>query len=321
MKQEVMDVIEKQAATLVHGANQANNPNENRGEQASLNAYLSFNRKTKTLGKITYKTPCYGGIGAYITSKHDVLVNWVSVRNATDNWACWHGDSKYKFTKKDIIQYLSYLARRSPYQKAFLDKNATNMADKEFSIHPVKYAGNLIVGGMTAQRQLWEYTEIPHSFLMLRRAQPRSNPDWHFLLANMFDIKDDGTLHFQLKSGGHCPLDMSSFEMGEAKNFLSHKLAGASERPFYQTQNYYGITSLFRPNLDIVDPDYDQRKLYAVLKDVMRFPTGKLDLNNTLFAWNVGFTKVKQEALETYSLADVLPVFEDFYQQHFGGNA
>jgi hypothetical protein len=151
---------------------------------------------------------------------------------------------------------------------------------------------------------------------MLRKAQPHANPDWHFLLANMFDI-DEGVVKWNMKSGGHCPLDMPSFSMREAKNFIDHNLAGANGKPFYVSHDYYGITSLFR---SAQNKRWDNGLLYTKLKSLMQFPNGKINLNDTLFAWNQQFTGVKQDALGNYSLKDMLPVFENFYQQHFGGN-
>lgn len=313
MNEAILNRIHRSATQLVVEANAANAPPVDR---ASLNAYLGYNRKQKRRTQMTVKTACYGGIGGFITSPNDVLVNWIATGNAMENWECWHGDRRFTFTREEMISYLYYLANVSPYRHGFLSKTASTMVDNQYSIHPVKRPGNLVVAAMTAERQLWEHTRMPKTFLALRKAQPKANPDWHFILANMMFLKK-GNLTFMPLNGGHCPLEASNLTIEEIQNFLDHNHAGARKKPFWEDHSYGGVTSLFQ------DPDWRRMgtTFYPLLKEAMSFPNGKIDLKETLFAWNEGFTGVKQEALNTYSLQENLPVFEEFYQQHFGGKA
>jgi hypothetical protein len=47
----------------------------------------------------------------------------------------------------------------------------------------------------------------------------------------------------------------------------------------------------------------------------------QVDISSTLFAWNNQFTNFNTGELKVYSLQEQLPVFEDFYDKHFGGKA
>lgn len=286
----------------------------NNADQASLNAFMTINSKTRA-HKETDGSACYGSIGSYWYDGQDVLINWVATGNAMENWKCSHGDGKFTFNRQELITYFSYLARKSPYAKAFLSKHCGNMVDKQYAIMDPSLPGNLVVGAMTAHRQAWEYTRSVKMFLLLRQRQPHINPDWHFILAQMLEpfTRKGREVKFSVMplSTGHTPFNASTFSLGEARNFIAHKLTGLRKLSLIEGRSYAGVNDLFSaPGLP----------LYKEIEKKLIPPDDVVDIENTAFAWNLTFSGMKQKDLELYSLQANLPVFESLYNEYFGGN-
>lgn len=291
---------------------------QNSKKHTRLNAYASMKYDGDRLTHSTVGTACYGGVGGYFGGYEDVLINWVASGNAMENWECSHGDGKNTFTRHELIKYFSYLARKSPYAKAFITKHAGNMVDKQYCIMDANLPGNLLIGALTAQRQSWEYTYTIRSWLLFRKRQPHVNPDWHFILANMIEMVTRPGHEVRFKwspaSSGHCPLRADSMSLQVAANFINHNLVGARNKNITQDRNYMGVQSLFGDRND------REENLLTILKEKVKKPKEKVDLAGSLFAWNTRFAGITDDDVNLFSLQDNLPVFEAFYNQNFGGN-
>lgn len=292
---------------------------KNTAKKASLNAYLTVNSKTGQQ-KSSIGSACYGSIGNYFNEQQDVIINWIATGNAMSNWICSHGDGKFTFTRNELINFFSYLARRSPYSSAFIDKHCGNMVDNQYVLMNPELPGNLVVAAMTAQRQAWEYTRTVKMFMLLRKRQPKGNPDWHFLLAQLLEpvVRRGNSVKFKVApvSTGHTPLNSSSFSMENAENFLKHEMPGKKKQPLTRDHSYYGVNDLFGPGIPY---ETKEKPLYQQLEAELKLPEDKLDIEDTNFAWNTQFSGLTEKDLSMYSLQDNLPVFEEFYNQHFGG--
>lgn len=262
---------------------------------------------------------CYAGAERGAAPHTDYMIARVS-KLATVSCPA-KGDNHAQFTRHELVKYYSYLARRSPYADVFADKRAGRMVDKEFAVIDASAPGNLILAGLSAQRQAWEYRQIPHTWLYLKKHLPKVNEDYLFCIAHMLKVRSDvegDVFIVDTRQSNHVPLNGEAMTEDTMRNFLNHRPQHINgplnvDRRMGGAQNMFG-GKIWEDRNDAAFVHKLKRKLVA--------HKGNDDDSKFLFAWNRYFWKKeygnKRESV--FRCKDNLPVIEALYYKHFGGN-
>lgn len=285
-----------------------------RKKYRSLNSYATI----KDGNVITYvNQACYAGLSSNCHGI-DTLIALVD-KAAYGDGDCSVGDHGHTFTRDELIKFYSYLARRSPWRTAFVDKNASTMVDESYSVMNINKPSNLVAGALTAQRQAWEYTQIVHTWLFLRKHQPQGNENWHFYLASLLRVKCIGGDNYSFtwcpQSHSHAPLNAAGMEKAQLENFINGKLVNLNAK-LKTGESYRGIQTLF----GAIPLRYGHEGFSGVLRDVLA--GADLNLAERIFAWNKAFFRLDggDNDVKHYPVADNLERLDRLYQLHFGGN-
>lgn len=288
---------------------------KNTAGMASLNAYMTINSDT-LFSKSTTGAACYGSIGGYFGDNQNIIVNWIAVGNAMENWRCSHGDRKHKFTREELVKYFSYLSHKSPFRRAFITKSGNFMVDKGYAFMRADMPGNYLVAAMTATRQAWEGTTTVRAWLSLRKMNPSGDPNWHFMLANQMDVQkiENNDVFFTLRpySSGHSPFESRGMTTETVRNYITYNPLNKHRHTIQQTRNYRGVHELFRD-------DTQGSVMTTLLDKSLKQRLEGLDVRQSAFAWNMSFTGLTDQDLKMYSLKKNIPILEDLYDKHFGG--
>jgi len=142
--------------------------------------------------------------------------------------------------------YLDYLMNRSPYQNAYLSKDADLCIQQDAIAITGHVPSNLMAGACVATRSIWERGGgLAYIFCELsERGVPE---DVAFMLANTATISssDEGrTIRWNRPEEDHHPFSPLPFTWDCLKNFLTHTPAQPNST-WVESSNYRGLNKLF----------------------------------------------------------------------------
>lgn len=257
---------------------------------------------------------CFAGI-AHRARDSYALVSKCD-RSAIGDGTCQVGDKYTSFTRSQMIKYYSWLARKSPYRKAFMFQNASHMVDKAFAVFRTDRPANLVVAAMSAQRQAWEYTQVVDTWLYLREHSPKGNPSWHFMLGHVLKVVHDKAgdyFVYSAKNSNHVPLNSDGLTFKSVRNFLDdtpERINGLLSKG----ESHQGIQSMFGGKT------YGGNKEISSLLKADLLHKEPEEEEKLLFSWNENFFKQLFNNKDRYPADLNVPILEAFYNKHFGGD-
>lgn len=136
-----------------------------------------------------------------------------------------------------FLPYTDWLINRSPYSIAFISDNAEQVKEDRCFIVDPKCPCNILIGGITASRCMWEYTKIAIGWFELTKRG--CNENLAFLLAHYTNISD-GKVGFKEFTTNHIAVNCTH-NLTYTHNFVFNK---PRLDPTYLTNpSYNGICS------------------------------------------------------------------------------
>ncbi len=285
-----------------------------RGRHHSLNAFAGVNTDQPGASKYNVGAACYAYVNNTMPQGADILISKVNPKCMDDKDRDWNSAIKSKFTRKELIKFYSWMANKSPWRTIFLTKSGSKMIDSQFVVTNAKRPSNLVIGGLTAMRQPWEYSRIIDTWLYLREHAPDLDPTFCYYLGHCLSIRRKQTgdeFTITELNGGHVAIGASYST--EAVHNLINSNPLKLNRPLPAT--YRGISEMWGPYGGY---RYDSGWFAGNLKPKMKV-AGFVDLSETLFAWNNLFYKDRKEDTERYLTAENIPIIRELFERDFGG--
>ncbi|MDB4302057.1 hypothetical protein N9924_00670 [bacterium] len=156
---------------------------------------------------------------------------------------------------KHKIMYLDWLLNRSPYQTAFLSKDAEVCVAEGYVVADPTQPSNMMVAGLVAQRRMWEYSYIARTWVSL--VEEGCNEDMAYFYAHIISagvkeehILPDTTAKFiDCAKTCHVSFAVDLMSIKHLKAFVSHKPVDLNP-PYNKCSSYNGMDNLYGRNGD-----------------------------------------------------------------------
>lgn len=148
-----------------------------------------------------------------------------------------------------IAMYTDWLLNRSPYNSAFITKDAASCIELGYVATTAEVPSNLMVGGLVAHRYTWEHASLVRTWCELVNAG--CNEDTAFLFTHMIGssfvggspVKEVASFGSTYKSG-HTALSVGGMTEKDLLNFVNHEPVEPNQ-PYNVDVEYRGLDDLF----------------------------------------------------------------------------
>lgn len=204
--------------------------NKWRGSLSGTNAFF-YTTTDKQVVK-SHNTACYARLKGVVTSPL-YLIDFPMVNRG-----------KWPETSEVQKPFMDYMMNRSPYKDIFLLKDVEHALQYGF-LCDTTIPSNLLIGGLTVMRSLWEYTYIPLRWKEL--VDLGVNEDMALLAAHCISGRK-GSWTFTKQGSGHRAFEPDTMSRDVIKNFLKRKMANP-QGSLRDTKTYSHITALWGTGL------------------------------------------------------------------------
>jgi hypothetical protein len=210
------------------------------GYRQSTGCLVKQDRKNGTYSQAHQM--CFGGLAALIMDCSQYIINTFQFAHPRFS----------SILEEDKIFFLDYLMNESPFKDCFIENDAKWSVENKISYHKIELPGNLVIGGLTAVREMWEdysLNGLPHFRNMVKAGVPK---DFAWVLCNYikpFDT-DKVKLSSRQTDGGHATWPSNTAETDSVINYLNHNHVGAHKQNFGYNYPYAGVHTLFGSNYD-----------------------------------------------------------------------
>lgn len=194
--------------------------------------------------------PCHSHLGDH-GDGISMVVNFFQ-----HNYEESHGAGKWSdTTDEEKVMFIDWLANRSPYKDAFLEKDANKMVKWGFCLMTGDCPGNAMGGAVVATRRLWEYTNVLVAWCDLVRGG--MNEGVAYCMAHFITGKADktGKFSWNCNGTGHVTLDTGRIYTDTIHNFVTLENVDWTSK-FNKTGNYRSYSDMFtrggKPIRDII---------------------------------------------------------------------
>lgn len=195
-----------------------------------------------------YSKACYASL-----DRHSPGVDYIVVYFMKDR-------GKWRLTKEAHKPFLEYLFNESPYKDVFLIKDVEYCL-KYGVLCNTEVPSNLLVGGLTVLRSLWEYTHIPIQWKALVDLGVQA--DMALLAAHIL-LKDGERYRLRGQGMGHRAFDPDNITKVTAKNFFTRTPPNAKEN-YKDSGTYSSINTMWGSGGDILFSGYKQKTTGVVM--------------------------------------------------------
>lgn len=209
-------------------------------------AYYSYFHDGANGNTISTNTACHASLYCMGAKKSLGVINCL-VKNYDEN----HGPGKWSdTTDEEKIMFLDWLAKRSPYKSAFVNKSGEKILKQGAALLTSEAPGNILGGACVSMRRLWEHTIVLQVWCDLVKAGVNEN--LAYVLGHLVAGGRDKGLNWGNFAGWHVAINSNSWTTGQVKNFVEGKLVGATKK-YCESGDYNGYSmNLFKgPGRDL----------------------------------------------------------------------
>lgn len=161
------------------------------------------------------------------------------------------------FTPEENVRYLDWLMNRSPWQSAFLGKDAAKSYENRFVVLRTDIPANMLFGGGVGVRKMWETTSVKRVWLDMTAVGVQE--DFAYYLGCCAQLSG-GNIGWNGYEPGHGNLE-TPFSYSTLLNFLSHKATKLTNL-YTSGESVRGYSAMWNGRDDKAVNDFMKDKLF-----------------------------------------------------------
>lgn len=260
-------------------------------DMSGRTAYYSYFHEGKLT--ISGNVSCHSSLYVSTAKKSLGVINCF-----VENYRQSHGPGKWSDTNdEEKIMFLDWLAKRSPYKGAFVNKSAKKMLKQGGALLTSEAPGNILGGACVSMRRLWEHSIVLQVWCDLVKAGVNEN--LAYVLGHCAAGSRSKGLNWGNFAGWHVAINSSSWTTGQVKNFVEGRLIGVTKK-YSESGDYNGYSmNLFKAPGDVLNFIHEE------------FPYKKAQASSN------PFHKAVSKGVVTMDYYDAINAMADFQQRIF----
>jgi hypothetical protein len=249
---------------------------------------------------ISTNTACHAGL-SYFPKQGGTLKYIVSAQQTpSDN----------RVTKENSRSFIDWLINRSPYAKAFVDKDADKIWGNYFLLDP-NQTSNYMVGAAITTRF---FTEGSNSDLIVWNeltGLPNFKEDHAFIFSRCFKASLGNPYPIMASPGSesHTGILLSLQDVDVSRNFINRKITDSGDK-YYKTHHYSDISGVWGGNRHV----YGNTSAKAIGKLASNLRPKVLKKHMSYNIFDLGTNKTAKQFYNISNPNDLQDVFEQFVE-------